>query len=127
MHPACAGCAQRAPLVRTVQAIPKHDDAWHAHSPQPERTALCHSALPGRMSMNISLSDVLIHIDEALSQDRRQAVEAKLRDIDGVVSVKIPDERPHLTLVEYLHEKVDSQRLLAAVTGEGVHAELVGL
>lgn len=77
--------------------------------------------------MSISLSDVLIHIDEALSQDRRQAVEAKLRDIDGVVSVKIPDERPHLTLVEYLNEKVDSQRLLAAVTGEGVHAELVGL
>jgi hypothetical protein len=77
--------------------------------------------------MNVSLSDVLIHIDEALSMDRRQAVEAMLRDIDGVISVKIPDERPHLTLVEYLHEKVDSQRLLAAVTGEGVHAELVGL
>jgi cell division protein FtsX len=79
------------------------------------------------MSMSISLSDILIHIDEALSRDRRQAVEARLRDIDGVVSVKIPDEHPHLTLVEYLHDKVDSQRLLAAVKGEGVHAELVGL
>jgi hypothetical protein len=69
----------------------------------------------------------LIHIDEALSAERRQAVEAKLRDLDGVVSVKIPDDRPHLTLVEYLHEKVDSRQLLSAVTGEGVHAELVGL
>ncbi|MCG6941847.1 MAG: ATP-binding protein [Thiohalocapsa sp.] len=77
--------------------------------------------------MSISLSDVLIHIDEALSAERRQAVEAKLRDLDGVVSVKIPDDRPHLTLVEYLHEKVDSRQLLSAVTGEGVHAELVGL
>lgn len=77
--------------------------------------------------MSISLSDVLIHIDEALSAERRQAVEETLRDLDGVISVKIPDDRPHLTLVEYLHEKVDSQRLLAAVTGEGVHAELIGL
>jgi hypothetical protein len=77
--------------------------------------------------MSIALSDVLIHIDEELSAERRQAVEDRLRDLDGVVSVKIPDDRPHLTLVEYLQEKIDSQRLLRVVIGEGVHAELIGL
>ncbi|WP_295880470.1 ATP-binding protein [uncultured Thiohalocapsa sp.] len=77
--------------------------------------------------MTISLSDVLIHIDETLSAQRRQAVEEDLRAIDGVVSVKMPDDRPHLTLVEYVSDKVDAQRLLAAVLGQGVHAELVGL
>ncbi len=77
--------------------------------------------------MNVSLSDVLIHIDEALSLEGRQGVEARLRELDGVVSVKIPDDRPHLTLVEYVNGKVDTQALLAAVTGAGVHAELVGL
>lgn len=77
--------------------------------------------------MSVSLSDVLIHIDEALSLERRQEVEARLRDLDGVVSVKIPDDRPHLTLVEYVNDKVGSGALLAAVTGAGVSAELVGL
>jgi hypothetical protein len=77
--------------------------------------------------MNISLSDVLIHIDEALELDRRREIEAHLRAIDGVVSVKNPENRPHLALVEYMREKINAQRLLQAVRGEGVHAELIGL
>jgi hypothetical protein len=77
--------------------------------------------------MDIQLSDVLIHIDETLTADGRAAVEAKLRELDGVVSVHNPDDRPHLTLVEYRPDKVDSQALLARVKGEGVQAELVGL
>jgi len=77
--------------------------------------------------MSISLSDVLIHIDDALSVEERKGVEDRLRELDGVVSVKMPDDRPHLTLVEYVNEKIDSRALLAAVTGAGVRAELVGL
>ena len=77
--------------------------------------------------MSISLSDVLIHIDDALSVEERQGVEDRLRELDGVVSVKMPDDRPHLTLVEYVNAKIDSRALLAAVTGAGVRAELVGL
>jgi superfamily II DNA or RNA helicase len=77
--------------------------------------------------MSISLSDVLIHIDDALSVEERQGVEDRLRELDGVVSVKMPDDRPHLTLVEYVNGKIDSRALLAAVTGAGVRAELVGL
>jgi hypothetical protein len=77
--------------------------------------------------MNISLSDVLIHIDEALDLGRRQDLETQLRAIDGVISVKNPEDRPHLTLVEYIAAKVNAQHLLQIVRGEGVHAELVGL
>jgi hypothetical protein len=77
--------------------------------------------------MNISLTDVLIHIDDALESDRRQGLETRLREIDGVVSVKNPDDRPHLTLVQYVPDKVSAQNLLKIVTGEGVRAELVGL
>lgn len=76
--------------------------------------------------MSISLADVLIHIDEGLTPGRRQEVETRLRDVEGVVSVKIPDERPHLTIVEYLHDKTSAQGLLQTVRGEGVHAQLVG-
>jgi hypothetical protein len=80
-----------------------------------------------RLRMNISLSDVLIHIDEALDINRRQAVEARLREMDGVVSVKNPDNRPHLTLVEYVSEKIKAEGLLKVVRNQGVHAEMVGL
>ncbi len=77
--------------------------------------------------MDINLSDVVIHIDENLGAERRQEIEATLRGIDGVVSVHNPDERPHLTMVEYNPQRTNSQVLLAAVTSAGVHAELVGL
>jgi cell division protein FtsX len=77
--------------------------------------------------MQVSLSDVLIHIDETLSADKRAEVEDRLREIDGVVSVHNPDERPHLTIVEYVPDKTDAQALLRAVKDQGCHAELVGL
>lgn len=77
--------------------------------------------------MNISLSDVLIHIDEALDPGRRQDLETQLRAIDGVVSVKNPEDRLHLTLVGYIAAKVNAQHLLKVIRGAGMHAELVGL
>ncbi|MBK1703637.1 ATP-binding protein [Halochromatium glycolicum] len=77
--------------------------------------------------MDIQLADVLIHIDESLRADRRASVEAQLRDIEGVVSVNNPEDKPHLTLVAYRSDKVDPQSLLEQVKAEGVQAELVGL
>lgn len=77
--------------------------------------------------MDISLSDVLIHIDENLSTARRAEVEDRLRNVDGVVSVHNPDDKPHLTVVEYRPDKVDSQALLHTARTDGIHAQLVGL
>jgi hypothetical protein len=77
--------------------------------------------------MDIQLADVLLHIDENLTADRRGEVEQRLRGVDGVVSVHNPDARPHLTLVQYRPDKVNSQALLKATLAEGIHAELVGL
>jgi hypothetical protein len=77
--------------------------------------------------MDIQLADVLLHIDENLTPDRRGEVEHRLRGVDGVVSVHNPDTRPHLTLVQYRPDKVTSQALLRATLAEGIHAELVGL
>lgn len=77
--------------------------------------------------MDIQLSDVLIHIDESLSREQRDLIEERLRGLDGVVSVHNPDDRPHLTLVEYRPDKLSSQTLLQTARAEGFHAELVGL
>jgi hypothetical protein len=80
-----------------------------------------------RSSMGIHLADLMIHIDEHLSSTQREAVETALRGIDGVISVKNPDDRPHLTLVAYRPDQTRAADLLARVKAEGVSAELVGL
>ena len=76
---------------------------------------------------NIQLTDVTIHLDETLDAGDRQEVESNLRAIDGVVSVHNPDAHPHLVMVEYNPAATNSGSLLSDVTGQGYHAELIGL
>jgi copper chaperone CopZ len=77
--------------------------------------------------MDIQLADVTIHVDENLDVTKRAEIEQKIRAIDGVVSVHNPDDKPHLAVVEYDPNKVNSKALLEVVKNEGVHAQLVGL
>jgi hypothetical protein len=77
--------------------------------------------------MDIQLADVVVHIDQTLERERRSEIEEQLRAIDGVVSVHNPDDRPHLSIVEYNPDKTSSSDILTTVTLQGVHAELVGL
>ncbi len=77
--------------------------------------------------MDIKLTDVTLHIHESLDRGRRSDIEAALRALDGVVSVHNPDDRPHLTVVEYNPEKTSSQSLLESVRAGGVHAQLIGM
>ena len=77
--------------------------------------------------MDIQLVDVTIHVDKALEATERAGLENKLRDVEGVVSVRNSDERTHLFLVEYNPDKTNSQDLLGVVRGIHGHAELVGL
>lgn len=77
--------------------------------------------------MDIQLADVVVHIDQTLERERRMEIEEQLRAIDGVVSVRNSDDRPHLALVEYNPDKTSSAAILNTVTIQGVRAELVGL
>ena len=77
--------------------------------------------------MDIQLADVVVHIDQTLERERRLEIEGKLRAIDGVVSVRNPDDKPHLALVEYNPDKTSSAAILNTVRIQGVRAELVGL
>lgn len=77
--------------------------------------------------MDISLADVMIHIDENLPSERRSEIESRLRQIDGVVSVRMPPDKPHLTIIEYRPDKTAAQALLWNVRQTGAHAELIGL
>jgi predicted ATP-grasp superfamily ATP-dependent carboligase len=43
------------------------------------------------------------------------------------VSFHNPNDRPHLYVIEYNPERTTSTAILSAVTGQGVHAELIGM
>jgi len=77
--------------------------------------------------MDISLVDITVHIDENLSPEQRITVEDSLRALDGVVSVHNSSKTPHLTVVEYNPEEMNSRRILKRITDQGAHAELIGL
>ncbi len=77
--------------------------------------------------MDIKLVDVMVHIDESIDHDLRESLADKLRALDGVVAAASHDEKPHLMVVEYDPDRIKSTEILAAVTGTGVHAELVGM
>ena len=76
---------------------------------------------------DIPLVDVTLHIDETLDKAKRAEIEERLRALDGVISVHSPDDKPHLAIVEYNPDQLNSARILETVTRQGVHAELVGL
>ena len=77
--------------------------------------------------MSTNHVDITLHIDENLSAEQRETIEESLRALDGVASVQNSEKTPHLTIVKYNRDEVDSQKILKRVTDQGVHAELIGL
>jgi hypothetical protein len=77
--------------------------------------------------MNVNLVDITLHIDENLSAEQRGTIEESIRALDGIVSVHNSDKTPHLTIVQYNPEQMDSQKILHRVTNQGVHAEMISL
>mgnify|MGYP001554146028 FL=1 len=72
-------------------------------------------------------SDVLIHIDEDLTDDAIHGIEEDLAMMDGVYSACVSERARHLMLVDYDPEDIRAGRLLSEVEAHGVHAELIGL
>jgi hypothetical protein len=77
--------------------------------------------------MNIDLADVTLHVDENLDSDGLADLDSAFRTIDGVVSVHVNPDRPHLFILEYNPAKISSEQLLDSVKHRGLHAELLGL
>ena len=73
------------------------------------------------------LVDITLHVDKDTDTDERQFLEHGLRRIDGVVSVHIPGNRPHLITIEYDPDKTQSAHLLDMVQKIAGHSEMIGL
>ncbi|HDP88697.1 MAG TPA: ATP-binding protein [Thioalkalivibrio sp.] len=77
--------------------------------------------------MDIDMTDVTLHIDEALDTDQLEHLESRLRAQEGVISVGRRPDRPHLMVVEYNPRRATGERILSTVRSDGLHAELIGL
>ncbi|MDH5408149.1 MAG: ATP-binding protein [Gammaproteobacteria bacterium] len=77
--------------------------------------------------MNIKMADVLLHIDENTSKEQRESLRDTILVLDGVMSADYKDDRPHLMIVGYDPDVINSSKFLSAVNSKGLHAELIGL
>lgn len=72
-------------------------------------------------------TDIVIHIDEELDDDRIHTLERELSMRHGVLSACVHADRRHLMLVDYDPDGVCSADILSQVRASGIHAELIGL
>jgi len=75
----------------------------------------------------MKISDIIIHIDENLSNEERLSLEKTLRKVDGVVSPGFNANKDHLLMVTYNTEKTNTATLLEKTRAAGYTAQLVGM
>ena len=70
-------------------------------------------------------TDIMIHINESLAENKQQELESELRSVEGVIAPRF--NKPHLLIVAYNTELTSSPELLKHVINKGYQAQLVGL
>lgn len=75
----------------------------------------------------MQVADIMIHVNETLPDTERNALQERLRQVDGVIAPRFSEQKPHLLLVSYDSEVADSSRLLRQVESGGYNAQLVGM
>ena len=72
------------------------------------------------------MSDITIHIDETLDSATLQALQYNLSRLEGVDHIDAQENKPHLMVVCYDHQRMNSDAILSSFTNQGLHAELIG-
>jgi 3-hydroxy-3-methylglutaryl CoA synthase len=75
----------------------------------------------------MNISDVMIHINESLSEDARSSLENALRKVEGVVSPRFNAGKEHLLVIAYDTEITSTTALLEKTRAAGYTAQLVGM
>ena len=76
--------------------------------------------------MGTKWAEVTLHIDEATTHDEREGFRDRLLGREGVIAASCHDERPHLMLIEYDPDLINSREFLTEASSRGLHAELIG-
>jgi len=77
--------------------------------------------------MDTKLAEVTVHIDESTSHNEREKLRDALLAMDGVIAAAYHDEKPHLLLIEYNPDVINSTEFVNAAKKQNLHAELIGL
>lgn len=70
-------------------------------------------------------ADIMIHIDDNLVTSEQQELEAKVRELEGVIAPRF--NQKHLFLVSYNPDKTNASALLDVIKTTGYKAQLVGM
>ena len=77
--------------------------------------------------MDISVVDMIVHVNETVPAERMNELEEVLRTDACVISACSSNDNPHLLMVTYNPACTTSGNVLNMVQAQGVHANLVGL
>ena len=70
-------------------------------------------------------ADIMVHFQEKLDTDQKNAIESQLREIEGVIAPRFNKE--HLLLIYYNSEKTDSSVFLNMFKSKGYQVKMVGI
>ena len=73
------------------------------------------------------MTDVTLHIDENTTHDEREAFRDSLLNMGGVMAAASQDAQPHLMVIEYDPDTINSSEFVSIASKNGLHVELVGL
>ena len=76
--------------------------------------------------MDTRLAEITLHIDEDTSHDERESFRDALLALDGVMAAAYHDNKPHLMLIEYNPDAINSIEFVNAAKAQQLHAELIG-
>ena len=77
--------------------------------------------------MSNQIADITMHIDESTTHEAREKLRDELLSMDGVMAASYHDEKPHLMVMAYDPDVVNSLSFVKTAQDQGLHAELVGL
>ena len=77
--------------------------------------------------MSDQVADITMHIDENTTHEDREKLRDELLSMNGVVAAAYHDEKPHLIVMAYDPDVVNSLAFVKTAQDQGLHAELVGL
>ena len=72
------------------------------------------------------ITEVVVHINEELNKLHRENLSENLSNLNGVSTVLMNNQKPHLIRVCYDPQTINSQQVLEGVKNNGVHAQLAG-
>ncbi len=71
-------------------------------------------------------ANVVVHIDENLTDEQIQKIEKQLSSVDGVMSSCVNVRTPHLFVIDYDPKLTHTGQLLQEVKNKHLSAQLIG-